>query len=447
MHEALIVFNTIIISFLFFLTMKFFEFWKRTGVSDFLIMTGIFGFGFLAVFSNNVSLLMPNSAFWFQMTTFSFNTVALFYVLFSLNLKKIRFRKVILFIALGWYFLLAFLLIFWKVFPQPDNANVLFIFDNLPNTRGDAHPNGAGLSTSWNGINTIIYSTSHQLLGILFWFLASLVFLYQTTMVELPAHQSPEITSRLSAVKFRYVAVSFFLIAWVLTLFPFPVMGSFSNGIVLGGKIFVIAGHLLLATTVLNYPESLVFTKYQFPRTFRKIANKLMEPYHPSISKNYFSTVVSIISTFNLDGLSGHDISLQDTEEPFSFYIAKSSLIRYQQSFQEGFNATLVSNFLAAFSSFSDEVFEPGSGDNIQQTRNGSYEVFVLIKNGLMFSYIYKGMSLLLHTKMKRVSEMLLAIPEINSYLYSEKAELNFEINGMIKNIVDNVLTYGSIQI
>ncbi len=424
----------VILSLAMVITIRFFYFWQIMKLNELKLMGIVFSFAYLGILANVASIL-TNALFWFQLAVFSFNAVGLTLIHFYLNLHYNRLERVIKIFSWVWFGLLTILLLFWTPFIQPEYANVLFIFNNLPHTRGDAHPYGAGLKVPYKGKETIIYSTSHQLLGILFWFFSVSLSLYQLYRMEVPEKQAPSIQKRINNARRNFLIERGLHLIWVVSLFPIypvafiPLLSSLNA--------LVLISYSLIAYTVLKYPEAMVMSKDQFKQTFEKISEVFLRRSFTNENDTYLMTLVSIIENYNLDDLKGRGVVITDLEEPYGFYISKSSLIRYQKTFHNIFNSLLISNFIAAFSSFSDEIFDQSAhSPRIQRIRNGEYEVYVLIINQLMFAYVFKGVSLLLKTKVENIARSLLADETIKNYLLSENAKQDLQIVSTIDEMV-----------
>ncbi len=439
MAAELIIINTVIISLAFVVAIKLLSFWKATRISELGLVGLVFLSAYIGIIANIASIL-TGTLLSFQIAVLSFNSVGILYLLYFLNLHRNRFEKIIKGIGWGWFTLLAILILFWKPFEQPDRANVLFFFE-LNHTRGDAHPLGAGLKIPYNGSETIIYSTSHQILGILFWFFSVSMSLYQLYKMEIPEKQNEKIQKRILVTRRNFQIERGLHLIWVVSLFP--IFGTSPKVQALLGlfNLLVLVSYAIVAYTVLMYPEAMVMSKDQFPRTFQKISEAFVRQNSPLLQNSYITELVHIIEEYNIDDLRGRGIVIKDLEEPYGFYISKSSLIRFSETFQGDLNTLLVANFIAAFSSFSDEIFDQrDNAMRVQRTRNGEYEVYVLIMDNLMFAYLFRGVSLLLNTKIMKLAMTLLQDQEIKNYLMTEKAKQEAEIIEKIRKQVKEII-------
>ncbi len=435
MVAELLIINNIILSIALLIAVQFFSYWKVIRVKELGLVGMIFFSAYIAILANNASVLTGDTL-WFQLAVFNFNTIGLALIYFYLNLHKNRFEKAIKIVSWIWYILLTILLLFWKSFEQPDRALVLFFFE-MNHTRGDAHPLGAGLKVTFNGRETIIYSTSHQIIGILFWLFSVTLSLYQLYRMEVPDHQQPQIQERILKSRRNFLIERALHFIWIISLLPIFPTDATTQSILSAFNILVLISYSIIAYTVLTYPEALVMSKDQFAETFKKITESF-QIYSRSVSRNtYISKLVNIIENYNITDLKGSGIVIRDLEEPYGFYISKSSLIRYNVSFKDALNTLLIANFIAAFSSFSDEIFDQrGTNPRVQRTRNGEFEVYVLIIDDLMFAYLFRGISLLLNTKMNRLAQRIMEDKEIRRYLYAENARQNPEILKKIERLV-----------
>lgn len=447
MVAELIIINTVIISLTLVVAVRLLTFWKVTHINELGLVGLVFVFAYIGITANNSSIL-TGALIWFQVAVFSFNTVALILTLYFLNLHRNRYDRVIRGIAWIWYILLTVLIAFWQPFEQPEKASVLYVFE-LYHTRGDAHPFGAGLKVPFEGGETIIYSTSHQLLGILFWFFSVVVSLYQLYRMEVSEKQASYIQERIRKARRNFLVDRTLQLIWVISLFPIFGEDSTVQAILSFFNLFVLVSYAIIAYTILEFPESMVMSKDLFPTTFRKISEAFHKQMnYPKMQNTYVTELVNIIENYNIEDLEGRGIIIKDLEEPQGFYISKSSLIRYSESFVGNLNTLLMANFIAAFSSFSDEIFDQrDKPTRVQRTRNGDYEVYVLIIDQLMFAYLFRGISLLLSTKMNRLASSLMNDPQIKQYLLAENAKQDHEIIKKIRKKIHEIISVSEMEL
>lgn len=227
-----------------------YKLYSKTKILDFLLFSWFFILSLVIGFSNILGGL-TDQLFFYQLFEITFDFWYIILLIHALRLKSKRVSKLILGCSLVYFLFLLILVIFWKTFPQPDSAVVIFV--TLKHNYSSFYPNGAGFKVN----NIIIYSSGFRMLGDLFRLVISSYLLYLYLKLK-PILKVPQI---LKARKLWIVAWIVFLIWNILIALPF------SSSTPLG--LILLSFAILVTYISWRYPESMVISQAQSIRAMQ----------------------------------------------------------------------------------------------------------------------------------------------------------------------------------
>jgi len=232
-----------------------------TRLSEYLIFSAVFMTA--AISSTLASFTLSINKLWvFQLTAILLNLLHYLILIHAIRSHDGILSKLFFGIGSLWFYTMLILILFWKILPnQPDNADVL-IFRNLVHSNVDYHPIGAGFVTS---SGTYIYSTSHNLIEILFaLFTMAVIFINYLQLIPATKNKNA------SRVKKLWLVVS--ILGFILHSSHLP---GFPNNPLI--NILGLLILILIAIVTLVVPEFLLITSFQLLRAsklYQKVKKK-----------------------------------------------------------------------------------------------------------------------------------------------------------------------------
>ncbi|MHA2502900.1 MAG: hypothetical protein ACXAE3_08525 [Candidatus Kariarchaeaceae archaeon] len=220
----------------------------RTNIADFMLFSGVFICTALASFSNVVASETELLLF-YKINSMVINVTFLILTLHAIRIRFDQPRKLMITLNLIYFSVLTIILFMWQLETQPDVGKVLFW--ELTYSSTNHHPKGAGFSLA---DGTIIYSTSHYLLGLVYWIYSSLILLYSyiTTKPVFSSH-------RIRRGRQLWVLTWSILLMWAILLLPWAPKTDLINSLLL-------LSLLLIVFLSIKYPESLLISQTQVIR-------------------------------------------------------------------------------------------------------------------------------------------------------------------------------------
>ena len=226
--------------------------YRRTGIQDCLLLLGAFLSSSLTL-TFAVIAAATNFLLLYQFHHWSYITLFLFFLFYACRLRWDHPPKVIQYLGVIWVGILALLILFWEVMPQPDRAVVLLW--EMPRGYSSYFPNGAGLSV--NGL--IIFSTAHNIIRIFYSIYVISIALYSCLTVK-PFYETKKI---ILAKRLWIIAAAILLIYFTLVI---PWLYVYIQGIGIDIQLLIVISVGLVAYIAIIIPEGLLLSQSQIYR-------------------------------------------------------------------------------------------------------------------------------------------------------------------------------------
>ncbi|MHA2028608.1 MAG: hypothetical protein ACW99A_06725 [Candidatus Kariarchaeaceae archaeon] len=228
----------------------FAKLYRKTQLKDFLIfaiaysMVPIAGVSYFVILDRNL-LILHQVIQLSLITAYALVMLLIIRIVWGMKLKKFHYLGFI------WYVLLILLVSMFKLHQQPDK--VKYGSFEFRHTYSPYHPDGASTILG----KTIIYSTSHFLIGLLFILFVLIMTLYGIYNFA-PVSPSNDILR----VKKTWFNVMFIhTIGW---LFYFPEINTYAGF----GQLLIFISHLGTAYLVIRNPELVLINQAQVVRAY-----------------------------------------------------------------------------------------------------------------------------------------------------------------------------------
>jgi hypothetical protein len=264
-----------------FPSIRLIELFKKTKISDYLLFGLFFLDGILVLVLDPIAGL-TNILIFYQLHHITIDIAFLILFIHACRMIWKNPPKLVIFLGLGYFLLLFFLTLLWKLSLQPENAKVIFFM--LPHSFSTYYPYGAGFSL--NGV--IIYSTSFRYLGE-FFRIFSLFFLFYAYLFKVRATLKYQDDSIKKTRKIWLLIWALFLMH-TITLFPwfnFPLV-----------SLFLVTAAILIFYITIFIPEGLLLSSVQVTRILPLysyiVSQSKLDPHNSTIES--ISTYLSIIN-------------------------------------------------------------------------------------------------------------------------------------------------------
>ena len=226
--------------------------YHRTGIQDCLLLVGAFitcsSTLTLAVIASITNILLL-----YQLHHWSYITLHLFFLFYACRLRWDHPPKVIQYSGVIWACILAFLIFFWEVMPQPNRAVVMLL--EMPHGYSSYFPNGAGLAV--NGL--IIFSTAHNILRVFFSIYVFLIALYSLLTAK-PFYE----TKKVILARRLWIVAAVILLQYCILVIPW--LYVYIQGIELNIQLLIVISMSIVAYIAIMIPEGLLLSHAQIYR-------------------------------------------------------------------------------------------------------------------------------------------------------------------------------------